>query len=250
MPESKQQDFFVGYLPTPRSYRRFLALMAATIAVTAVVVALVVARGQRDPGAATWDLDRITSFEGVIYSRPCPLLRVVGPDKKLVSILLVEEGKAGAGDRIANLDGQYGRVSGHTLTRAKLTMLELDARAIQPLPSSPATWPKVLASLDGAETTLRGEIIDPKCFAGAMKPGDGKTHKSCAALCLRGGIPPVFWANQTPYLLLDDDGKSPSGAILEELIAHVGEPVEIRGRAGTLGDLRVLKLSTASIRRL
>ena len=29
-------------------------------------------------------------------------------------------------------------------------------------------------------------------FDGAMKPGDGKTHKGCAALCLRGGIPPAL----------------------------------------------------------
>jgi len=39
---------------------------------------------------------------------------------------------------------------------------------------------------------LRGEIIDPKCFFGVMKPGSGKTHKSCAARCLSGGIPAVF----------------------------------------------------------
>lgn len=40
--------------------------------------------------------------------------------------------------------------------------------------------------------TLDGELVDSKCYLGTMKPGDGKTHKSCAILCLRGGIPPLF----------------------------------------------------------
>ena len=40
--------------------------------------------------------------------------------------------------------------------------------------------------------TLRGEIVDSKCYLGAMKPGDQKTHKACATLCIRGGIPPVL----------------------------------------------------------
>jgi hypothetical protein len=40
---------------------------------------------------------------------------------------------------------------------------------------------------------VRGEIVDSKCFLGVMVPGSGKTHKDCASLCLRGGIPPALY---------------------------------------------------------
>jgi hypothetical protein len=37
---------------------------------------------------------------------------------------------------------------------------------------------------------LPGEIVDTKCYLGAMRPGVGKVHRACAARCLSGGIPP------------------------------------------------------------
>jgi hypothetical protein len=48
---------------------------------------------------------------------------------------------------------------------------------------------------------LTGEIVDSKCFLGVMVPGAGKTHKDCASLCLRGGIPPALHVQ-------DRDGRS------------------------------------------
>ena len=46
-------------------------------------------------------------------------------------------------------------------------------------------------SVGGGPVTVSGEIVDSKCFLGVMVPGAGKTHKECASLCLRGGIPPA-----------------------------------------------------------
>jgi hypothetical protein len=54
----------------------------------------------------------------------------------------------------------------------------------------PTTFNQTGAS--GKFTTVVGEIVDPKCFFGAMNPGEGKTHLSCAARCLSGGIMPVL----------------------------------------------------------
>ena len=98
--------------------------------------------------------------------------------------------------------------------------------------------------------TLRGEIIDSKCYLGAMKPGGGKTHKGCAALCLSGGVPPMFVTrdaagNETYYLLTDSEGK-PMG---KEAVDYVGDPVELTADLEQRGDLRVLKLAAADIRR-
>ena len=48
------------------------------------------------------------------------------------------------------------------------------------------------ATKDLGTTTLNGEVIDPKCYFGVMKPGEGKVHKDCAIRCIAGGIPPVL----------------------------------------------------------
>ena len=74
----------------------------------------------------------------------------------------------------------------------------------------PAIFGQASAPLGGA--TLAGEIIDPKCYFGAMKPGEGKIHKACATLCLRGGIPPMFMTTDEQgrhvyYLLTKPDGR-------------------------------------------
>jgi hypothetical protein len=99
--------------------------------------------------------------------------------------------------------------------------------------------------------TLRGEIIDPKCYLGAMKPGGGKTHRACATLCIRGGIPPMLVvrgsdASETFYLLTDPQG----GPIVEPLVPYIGEPVRISGEVVQEEDLLIFRVDPASIGRL
>ncbi len=79
--------------------------------------------------------------------------------------------------------------------------------------------PQVLAE----HVTLKGEIIDPKCYLGAMKPGGGKTHKACAMLCISGGVPPMLVTRdankqETFYLLTTDQG----GVANELVLPFVG----------------------------
>jgi len=90
--------------------------------------------------------------------------------------------------------------------------------------------------------TYVGEIIDPKCWLGAMKPGSGLVHKACAELCIRGGIPPFFVGNaegQPPgfFVVADALGK----ACNEAVAGRTGSLVSLtaaRARVGTLGVLR------------
>ena len=99
--------------------------------------------------------------------------------------------------------------------------------------------------------TLRGEIVDSKCFVGVMKPGRGKVHRACATLCIRGGIPPLLVVAEDGgalayYLLVGPDGRT-----LDPIAAGlVAEPIEITGDVIELDDLRVLKATPAHIRRL
>lgn len=88
--------------------------------------------------------------------------------------------------------------------------------------------------------TLRGEIVDTKCYLGAMKPGRGKPHRDCASLCIRGGIPAALLVRTKSgerrlVHLLDLQGQ-PLG---REVLDWVGEPVEATGTLRRRGD-RVL----------
>lgn len=78
--------------------------------------------------------------------------------------------------------------------------------------------------------TLVGEIVDTKCYLGAMKPGRGKPHRDCASLCIRGGIPAALLVRteggeRRLVHLLNPQGR-PLG---RELLEWVGEPVEVWG---------------------
>jgi hypothetical protein len=71
---------------------------------------------------------------------------------------------------------------------------------------------------------LRGEIVDSKCFLGVMTPGQGKTHRACASLCLRGGLPAA---------LLVDAGDGAMRLVL--LVTRTGDPVDAAAGAAAPG---------------
>jgi hypothetical protein len=105
--------------------------------------------------------------------------------------------------------------------------------------------------IDLGVQALRGEIVDSKCFLGAMRPGRGKPHRACATLCIRGGIPPVLRVETANgeyrhFLLTDEDGR----AVNDRVLDVVAEPVEITGRVIRTGDMLVLQANPATIRHL
>jgi hypothetical protein len=249
-------DFFVGWLPMPRSYARFLFPVALALVLVGAGTAIVLALGQRSPGPAVWDDATPRSFEGIVYASPYAMVRVPGetPDAPVRTILLVEEGKFGAAERVRPFDGRAVRVTGTLLHRDERWMLELAAgdAGLTPIALSQEQSQRLRRGIPASlsEVTLRGEIIDSKCYLGAMKPGGGKTHKACAALCLSGGVPPMFVTRNPTgsaayYLLADPDG----GPVSQAVIDHVGDPIEVTGRLETYDDLRVLKVAAAGIRR-
>jgi hypothetical protein len=99
--------------------------------------------------------------------------------------------------------------------------------------------------------TLRGEIVDTKCFLGVMVPGVGTTHKDCASLCLRGGIPAGLFVRdregRTSLLLLEDASGEPAG---REVLAYAGEAIEITGVTARRGGWLHLRSDPATWRRL
>jgi hypothetical protein len=245
------KEFYVGYLPVPSGYRRALLILVPALIVAGLVAAVVVAARQKDPGTGVWS-DATTTLEGVIAAEPYAMLRLRASNAAGVeTVLLVEEGKFGAKERVRPFDGQAVAVTGTILARDGRRMLELAGgeQAIRPVEGGVA--PGVPEKRLLGRRTLRGEIIDPKCYLGAMKPGEGKTHKACATLCISGGIPPMFVVRSPGqpneyYLLTTPDGR----AINNDVLPFVGDPVEIAGEVMRQGDLLVFQISSADIRRL
>jgi hypothetical protein len=83
------------------------------------------------------------------------------------------------------------------------------------------------------DVSLAGEILDSKCWFGAMRPSSGKVHKACASLCIRGGIPPAFFArgpaNQGALMIMTTGGRAHGPALLE----LVADPVRVMAMACT-----------------
>ena len=211
---------------------------------------------QQSPGEGAWTIDQQESWEGVLIQRPYPMLRMTRGGE-VRTILLVSEGKVGAEKQAATLDGKAVRIRGTLVKRDGRHLVELvnepdavvaiedtnAAGGAAPVP--PLSWRRV---------ELRGEIIDPKCYLGVMKPGEGKTHKACAALCLRGGIPPMFVnldeaGARCYFLIVSESGEAVTGDDLDALIAHVGEAVRVQGQTATWGDMTLLKLKGSDVER-
>jgi hypothetical protein len=252
---SDLDEHFIGWLPMPRAYRRFLVPVAAGVVAAVVALAAVIAGSQQSPGAGRWDDGQPVAFTGVAYADPYATVRVPGenPGDPPVTLLLVEGGKFGAGDRVRPFDGRAVRVAGTLLARDGWRMLELAAgddglRAAELPPDELARLRRPPARPLGA-VTLRGEIVDAKCYLGAMKPGGGRTHRGCAVLCLRGGVPPLFVSDgagdgPSTYLLASES-LGPIDAVRRDT---AGLPTVLEGTLEQLGDLPVLRLTAPPVR--
>lgn len=246
---NRDDEFFVGYLPTPSSLRRSLAQGAIVICAALIILAGAIAATQENPGAARWDLSHDVTREGFLNALPyASLITDEGHH-----ILLVGEGKVGAAGRVESFDGHRAKIRGYLLSRDDRSMLELvnAPDAIQPVESNANRAP---APPPGNRMKLQGEIVDSKCYLGAMKPGEGKTHKACAALCIKGGVPPMLITRDAQgrpveYLLLTETGAAPTGAELDLILAFIADPITIEGRIVPASDLPRFLADLKSIRR-
>ena len=99
--------------------------------------------------------------------------------------------------------------------------------------------------------TIRGEIVDPKCYFGVMKPGEGKVHRDCAIRCILGGIPPVLHVQNDKgesnyYLIVGQNGEKMNEAVQDV----VAEPVSIEAKVVQQDDWIILYAGKQAIRRI
>lgn len=243
-----ERELYVGYLPqSPPRQARFtrgvvLALFAACLAVVSLV-----ALAQTPLRAGQFEFGVLREFRGVLASAPHPHLRVQRPGGGVSSYLLVAPGKHGADAFVREFDGRGVTLRGSLVHSGGRTLVELE----------PGSIALADVSIDASRTndlgrvTLRGEIVDSKCHLGVMTPGERRTHRACAQLCIRGGIPPLFWVEDERgdvqrLLLVGANGE----AVNERVLELVGLPLEIEGVVSQLDDWLVLSADPAGYRRI
>lgn len=241
-PAQPPQDFFVGYLKTPLRLVRFLAVALSLLLLAVDALALVLYRAQAARESGDWG-DGEAAYDGILLVRPYPVVLVPATAQLPAhAVLLVSEGKSGAPPGLAALAGRMVTVQGYPLLRDGLTVLQLS----QP-PRAVAGEAAPVAATPLGTRTIAGEIVDSKCFLGAMIPGEGKVHQACAGLCLLGGIPPLFVtldaAGHRTYRLLADA----EGGPLPEVAAHAGQPLTLTGALTRLDGIEVFAVAPGAL---
>ena len=237
---STHDDFYIGYSgEMPRAIGRRVR-MAVTIAaaVTAVSVVVVVVAPTRLP-PSRFEFGVVAERIGILQRTPYPTLDV-GSSR----LLLVGGGKWGAERQLSGIANGPVTIRGSRIQRGNREMLEvLDARRATSLVKGDTH--KRDTSTTATLVTLRGEIVDSKCFLGVMNPGEGAVHRDCARRCVSGGIPPMLVVRDGRHreeliLLLAADG----GAIGREIVQATGKPVEVSGFLVRGSDGYTLRVSS------
>jgi len=238
------RDFYVGYIPKmPPTLGKWVARVAAGLVIAGLGVGAILILDQPRFADSRFEYGIVREYSGVVEEWPYPILRT-----RDASFLLVATGKHGLSDQVKRLQGKSVSLRGTLIERGRDHMLEVVPETLRPI--APVGGSKVDEQRTLATVTLRGEIVDSKCYLGVMNPGNGKVHRDCAARCISGGAPPAFVAYDATgesrvLLLVGADGRQ----LNREVLSFVAEPLEISGELVRSGWNLVLKAEPAQFRR-
>jgi hypothetical protein len=255
MSKPEEDEFFIGYAPPmPPRLSRFVWRAVLVMTGLVVISAVGVATGHVPLDGGIFEFGHPLTYRGVIVERPYPAVRLDGGDVSATPIpLLVAPGKHGADAIVQGLNGRRFTFTGTRIKRGAYTMIEIEPASIvgaTGVTSAPgvASHEHTGNELPGSELfQVTGEIVDSKCFLGVMVPGSGKTHKECASLCLRGGIPPALYvqdkAGRAALMLMT----GPSGeSITSWAVEAAGEAITVTGSITKQGGWLVLRTDPRS----
>ena len=262
-----KDEFYIGYLPkAPKRITRFVKSVIGLLFLGLVLTAFILASNQKNISNGIYEYGNLTLLEGVLYKKPQPFLKVLeGTDVEgkpvFKNILLVNYGKFGALASLKKMEEKTGKdltkvkvkIRGTLIYHNGVTLLELTEKeeALQGFEALDETEPYSRTTKNLGNLLLTGEIIDPKCYFGSMKPGQGKPHRSCAILCISGGIPPMYVVktknDQADYYLLMGENGNP---VNKEVLNYVADPTLIEGRAEQIDEWKVIYINPSMIQRV
>jgi hypothetical protein len=251
-------EFFVGYFPeAPTETSSIIRKVIIGIGIAVVIIGFLLVYSQREFSASSFEYGEYKSVEGYLFKGPVPHIKVPVPDAEgkteFNSILLVSFGKMGAGstlngfeNQLGDLDGKFIRITGQKIHGHGKALLQIEENAMPEILNRPVDG--IVSGIDETGgVSLQGEIVDPKCYFGVMKPGEGKPHMSCAIRCISGGIPPVFYSvDEEEYYLVLDENLQPAN---QRVTGMVGYEVSLTGRMGKLDDWKVIVVNTEQLKK-
>jgi hypothetical protein len=258
-----QNEFYIGWQPkAPASFAKHMKRVLFLLFPLAMILGYLLSTSQKKFSTANFEFGKTTEVKGVYYNSPVPRLKVIDKNNLSITIPLVGYGKHGAETAIMELEKEKGvSFNGKELT-LKGTLIYGDGKTLLQINKNENPIVSISNTLiSGSEVlplgkdlgwaTIRGEIIDPKCYFGVMKPGEGKVHRDCAIRCILGGIPPVLHVQNEKgesnyYLLVGPNGEKMN----EDVQDFVAEPVSIEAKVVQQDDWIILYARKESIKRV
>ncbi|HRH50820.1 MAG TPA: hypothetical protein PLP23_18855 [Panacibacter sp.] len=260
----QNDEFYIGWMAAaPNGFsvwiKKYLFLLLSLVIVLGILIAL----SQKKFGTGNFEFGTLTEVKGIYFEKPVAVLKVAdGKDiwgnGNFITVPLIGFGKHGADGVIAELEKEKNiSLEGKKVT-FKGTLLYNDGKLLMQIDASDHPLISVTENKnDTAALTqtkeiglidIKGEIVDPKCFFGVMKPGEGKPHQDCAIRCILGGIPPVLKVTndegrQNYYLIAGPNGEKMNEAVQD----YIASPVTIHAKAVEYGDWVVLYVQSNGI---
>lgn len=259
---NKETEFYIGWMnKTPQKLGKQLGKIMIVVVSMVFIIAVVISTQQKKFSTASFEFGQTTAITGIYQEFPVPSLFInTGNDltekASGQTIVLVGYGKMGAVGVMKDLQKINGISFVNRRITLKGTLLYSDGKTLLQVDSNDAPVVKIEKEVistfkhrveELGTITISGEILDPKCYFGVMKPGLGKTHLDCAVRCIEGGMPPVFYVQDQfggtdYYLLLGRNGEK----VNHEVKNLIGQPVSISAKAVRYDDWVLLYADTRS----
>ena len=258
------KDFYIGWMPeAPALFTKHIRKVLLALLFVVIAIAILLGLFQNRFASGNFEFGKLTIVKGIYLNEPVPLIRVsngrdIFGNPSFITVPLLGFGKMGAEGVMNGIEKeQHIPLNLRELT-LKGTLLYNDGKLLLQVDSNEhplvalgnmATNELLPQQKDLGKITIRGEIVDPKCYFGVMKPGQGKPHKDCAIRCILGGIPPVLRVVNDKgaanyYLITGPGGEKMNEAVQD----FVGEPVALEATAIQYGDWIVLYTGRSSIK--
>ena len=251
-------DFYIGHnIKIARKYKNSTRIIIVLLALISIGTAFVFSINQNPASNGTFEFGELTELTGTFQRFPYPMLQIKDDDSNVQSVLLIGFGKFGA-EPVLEMKEETGELNGKKVTIIG-TLIYYDGKTLLQLEpdirGNITRWDEKSVKppdpVEHGERVFIGEIIDPKCFFGVMKPGFGKVHRSCAVRCISRGVPPVLvttnpLGHSEYFLITGTQGE----ALNSEILQYVGKPAKLTGSVVQFDDWLYLRINPGEIKIL
>lgn len=250
-------EFYIGWMPNaPDKFAKHVKKVVLVLILLVITIGIVLALSQKKFDTGNFEFGTLTEVKGIYSKTPVTNLKIVsGKDmwgnSTYITAILVGYGKHGADGIIADLEAANKTSLDKKEIIVKGTLLYNDGKLIMQIAGQDNPLVHVGALINSSDLVpkvkdlgiqnVKGEIIDPKCYFGVMKPGLGKPHRDCAIRCILGGISPLLHVEDGEgasnyYIIVGPNGEKMNEAVQD----FVAEPVELKGRLVQYDDWIVM----------